>query len=175
MNDREYQRYLLEKLNDEYPDFYPEMFNPEDLKSRQSINLHYLEEHGLVEIERRRKEYLTHTAPQITARYIKSPITGRAKITAKGRDFLENDGGLSAVLGTVTVRIHADTIRDLVDAKIIESSSIPEEEKPALRAALKSMKEEGLKQMTTRLISLGFDKGALTLQQLKELIPFDGS
>ncbi|UQI38830.1 hypothetical protein [Vreelandella venusta] len=79
-------------------------------------------------------------------------------ITARGIDFLEDDGGLSAILGTVTVKLHADTIRDLIDAKITESNTIPEQEKPALREALKGMKEEGLKQLTTRLVSYGIEQ-----------------
>lgn len=95
-----------------------------------------------------------------------SEILVSGRITAKGVDYLEIDGGLSAVLDTVTVRLHADTIRDLIEAKIIESSTIPEEEKPALREAIKGMKEEGLKQLTTRLISFGLDQGAITAKQL---------
>ncbi|MGY4876488.1 hypothetical protein ACLUEY_01225 [Vreelandella aquamarina] len=91
-------------------------------------------------------------------------ISGR--VTAKGVDFLEEDGGISATLATVTVKLHADTIRDLIDAKIVESNAIPDDDKPALREALKGMKEEGLKQLTTRLVSYGLEQGSISAQQI---------
>lgn len=34
-------------------------------------------------------------------------------ITAASLDFLEDDGGLSAILGIITVKLHADTIKGL--------------------------------------------------------------
>ena len=48
---------------------------------------------------------------------------GGARITAKGIDFLEDDGGLSAILGVVTVKLHADTLREMLAKKIDASSA----------------------------------------------------
>ncbi|EHA14780.1 hypothetical protein [Halomonas sp. HAL1] len=130
------------------------------------FNIRYLTEHGLVQngnAENTLNTWVTESAgPNIPP----SDILVSGRLTAKGIDFLEDDGGLSAILGTVTVKLHADTIRDLIDSKIVESEAIPAQEKPALREALKGMKEEGLKQLTTRLISYGLDQGAITAQQL---------
>lgn len=67
--------------------------------------LQYLEEHGLC------KSGVMIGADGHLA-------LGESRITAAGLDFLEDDGGLSAILGVVTVRLHADTIRALIDAKI---------------------------------------------------------
>ena len=40
------------------------------------------------------------------------------KPTEKAFDFLAEDGGLSAVLGVVTVRLDSETLRELVSLKI---------------------------------------------------------
>ena len=42
-------------------------------------------------------------------------------ITAKGLDFLEDDGGLSAILGAITVKLDPDDLRALIAARIEES------------------------------------------------------
>jgi hypothetical protein len=57
----------------------------------------------------------------------------------------------------VTVRLHADTIRDLIEAKI-EAASIPAEEKSRLRKALANLSEASLKAATTDLVKLGLDR-----------------
>lgn len=175
MIDRALQKELLQKFKDRYVK--GSSLRLKDLETSQDaekvhFNLKYLQGHSLI------KSYNFGYGPIIrqlgepmkpdTRKPEDAPISG--EITVQGIDFLEDDGGLSAILGTVTFKLHADTIRDLIDAKIIESTAIPEQEKPALREALKGMKEEGLKQLTTRLISHGLDKGAMTAQQLWEMI-----
>lgn len=158
--DRELQKKWLLELKEHYPrwiriyDIAGMVQALDDNSEHAEANLYYLMEHGLVDRYGGSKNY-EKQHEIITAR-----------ITQAGIDFLEDDGGLSAILGTITVKLHADTIRDLIDAKIVESKSIPEQEKPALREALKRMKEDGLKQLTTRLISYGLDQGAITAQQL---------
>jgi hypothetical protein len=81
---------------------------------------------------------------------------GSSTITATGLDFLENDGGLSAILGVVTVKLHADTIRSLIDAKI-DTSSMPAEDKSKLRKILANLSEAGLKAATTDQVKSGLD------------------
>lgn len=162
--DRELQKKWLLELRDHYPrwvriyDIDGMVQALDDNLEHAEANLYYLLEHGLV---------ARFGAPR---RYEDQHEIVTARITQAGIDFLEDDGGLSAILGTVTVKLHADTIRDLIDAKIVDSKSIPEQEKPALREALKGMKEEGLKQLTTRLISHGLDQVAVNAQQLWQWI-----
>jgi hypothetical protein len=59
-----------------------------------------------------------------------------AKITARGLDFLEDDGGLGAILNVVTIRLEADTLRQLLETKI-NASDMPEADKQTLLAKLK--------------------------------------
>ena len=116
-----------------------------DLRERETAaaNLRYLEEHGLCK-----------SGVKFGARDDISfnPST----ITAAGLDFLEDDGGLSAILGVVTVKLHADTIRELISAKI-ETSSMPAEEKSKPRKVLAGLSEAGLRAATTDLVKSGLD------------------
>lgn len=158
MIDRELQKELLEKLKSSYPDKCSITCGElEHFTNYRGIkfNLQYLEEHGLIEGSKARPSpsAVMYGGEGKEAEY---PVTG--KITQRGIDFLEDDGGLSAILGTVTVRLHADTIRDLIECKVIESNDIPEKDKPRMITALKGMREEGLKQLTQRVVSHGLDQ-----------------
>jgi len=75
-------------------------------------------------------------------------------ITNKGLDFLQDDGGLSAILNVVTVRFEADTLRALIAAKI-DASSEPEEKKAKAKGVLSTLREEGLKQLTNKAVGEG--------------------
>lgn len=70
------------------------------------------------------------------------------KATAKGLDFLADDGGLSAILGVVTVKFHEDTIKQLLIERI-EQSSEPVTAKSELIKQVKALPAEGLKTLTT--------------------------
>jgi hypothetical protein len=128
-----------------------------DLATDEDVytNLKYLEEHGLCESGVR-----VSTDGLIA--------WGGSTITAQGIDFLEDDGGVSAILRTVTVRLHADTIRDLLVAKI-EAEPIPEAEKSRLKTALKGLSETALKDATTDLVHLGIQHLPNALEWLRAI------
>lgn len=139
MLDRVRQRQMLEALAATYPHHSTSFIdenNPADL-----ANLYYLQEHELVAAS------LTRT---ITGDFIFSG----ACITAKGMDFLADDGGLSAILGTVTVKLHADTIKELLLAKV-EASELPSEKKSWLKSQVASLSGEALKTITKSLVEKG--------------------
>jgi hypothetical protein len=139
MLDRALQRQILELLREHYPRGAIPVRDLELGEERAAANLRYLEEHGLCE-----------SGVMIGADgYL---AFGSSTITAAGLDFLEDDGGLSAILGVVTVKLHADTIRCLIDAKI-ETSSMPTEEKSKLRKILANLSESGLKSRSVTRIA----------------------
>jgi hypothetical protein len=143
MLERAVQRQILELLRKHYP-FSVHPVRELGLESGvAAANLRYLEEHGLCE-----SGVQFGAGGDISF----SPST----ITAAGLDFLEDDGGLSAILGVVTVKLHADTIRDLIGAKI-ETSTMPAEEKSRLRKVLAGLSEAGLRAATTDLVKSGLD------------------
>lgn len=164
--ERAFQKKILEELDRVYPDYVDLLFiemlfqQDEALESERPTSLRrqifYLFEHGLIEIDHDRHD--------------NKVFVGKMRLTQSGIDFLKDDGGLSAILGTVTVRLHADTIRDLIEAKIIESSDISAEDKPRLVAALKGLREEGLKQLTQRIVTYGLDQGAVSGHNLWQWI-----
>jgi hypothetical protein len=143
MLSREKQRELLLQLQERYPAhgyFHGE--TPEEAREIAE-NLVYLEQHRLCE-----------SGVQIGADgFIQ---LGAASITAAGLDFLSDDGGLSAILGVVTIKLHADTIRDLITAKI-DAAPIPAEEKSRLKKGLASLSEKALGVAATDLVRSGLD------------------
>ena len=76
------------------------------------------------------------------------------RINAKGLDFLQDDGGLSAVLNVVTVKLHADTIRDLLAQKV-QSSNLPTTEKESLLTHLRTLPRTALEKATEHLVEAG--------------------
>ena len=139
--DRALQRSLLETLRAAYPQRTDVLSDPIADQDQVVANLIYLEEHGLCEAG-------IHWNLSGNFSY------SRQKITARGIDFLEQDGGLSAILGTVTVRFQAETLRDMIAARI-DAADIPEEQKPLLKRHLASLSETGLKVATTDLVQSG--------------------
>ena len=108
-------------------------------------NIMYLEEHGLL----RRLDFHGKPVPFYD-------LSGADKdfyiATAKGIDFIQQDGGLSAILGVVTVKLHSDTIQALLAAKIDEAK-ISQEEKNRLKAALGKVGDAVLATLTEKTIN----------------------
>lgn len=144
--DRELQKQLLHSLKECYPgqDFTNRLATALAVDHHQlCCNGAYLIEHGLLDGEIR----MTHDGR-------KAMMPGRLTITAAGLDFIEEDGGLTAILGAVTVRIHADTIQDLI-ALQVANSDLPEPEKKGLLAGLKGLTKSGLEEAVKYLVQQG--------------------
>lgn len=100
-------------------------------------NLHYLNQSGLIDIK------FNQT---VSYKILNCSINNR------GIDFLEDDGGLSAILHVVTVKLHADTIKALILAKIEADNSLNEEEKSSLKEALNTIGQTALTTITEKAI-----------------------
>ncbi|KVE37322.1 hypothetical protein [Burkholderia sp. TSV86] len=104
--DRTVQTQILKALMEYFPFEIPphELAKLEQKLGAQAVlaNSAYLSQHGLVKTSVRAK-HLTEL-----------------QLLAKGVDLLLGDGGLSAILGTVTFKLHGDTIKDLAEMKIQE-------------------------------------------------------
>ena len=154
--DRALQKKLLEQLAQEYPERVDIDTITEDATAMLR-NLLYLEEHGLVDNN--------------LIRMLGGVARCDSKITARGLDFLAEDGGLTAVLSVVTVKLHANTVRDLIEAKIA-ASDLPQDEKKRLTDHLRELPGEALKTITTRLVETGLDNLPGAAQALKTMIGF---
>ena len=142
--DSDLQRTLLLAMRDCYLERLYEL--PASIAADLPIvhaNLLYLEEHRLCEAG-------------LSPNLVGYTVIDGPKITARGIDSLADDGGLTAILGVVTVRLHADTIRDLIAAKI-ETLPISAPEKSALKKRLAGLAGEALRIATTDLVKAGLD------------------
>lgn len=145
--DRDLQKKLLNTLKEAYPQSLP--FRQiignkptDDTVAKIISNIAYLEEHGLVDVKWTR--VLSGSEPSLS------------KITAKGLDFLENDGGLTALLGVVTVKLHEETIKELMIAKIQSSDAEPTVKKNLIDT-LKKLPADGMKELSMAVLRQGID------------------
>lgn len=129
---REHQRALLEELKDVYPEVKPYRFNGDEAGRRATANLHYLLEHSLIEGKIR-----------LSSAGDRSSICA-VRLTHKGLDFLLDDGGLSAILGVVTVKLHDDSIRQLLINRVDADTKATPEERDALRDKIRKLPAEML-------------------------------
>jgi hypothetical protein len=118
-------------------------------------NLLYLEEHGLVKC--------------ISHRTFDGVVVGNATITAKGLDFLADDGGLTAILGVVDVRLHADSIKALMATRI-DASDLPTEQKSQLREQLRNLPGSVLTHLTNKLVDLGMQNVPAAIDLIQKAI-----
>ena len=145
--DRELQMRLLSIAADAYPSpVTPSKDVPVDFEDEAVIrNLVYLEEHGLLVL--------------VKSRWNDGGIgIGQMTATKDGMDFLEDDGGLSAILGVVTVKLHSETIKDLIALKIQESTLAPDEKRKFL-GLLRELPADATKHLVLKLVDMGLAAG----------------
>jgi len=125
-------------------------------KDTVTTTISYLVDHGLVTgTPRKRIDEIASYAD--------------VKITSAGFDYISEDGGLTAELGVVTVRIEAETIQALVTAQI-EMTDATRQEKNLLRQQLQALSKEGHQRLANQLIHLGLEAAPRSIEWLKTLI-----
>ena len=112
------------------------MIQPKEIES-EMYNMHYLAGHGLIELK--------------VPNHDRVPA---ATITSRGLDYLENDGGLSAILGVVVVRLDEDTLKALLLEKLEEADE-PESVKEKVRSVLIGLLAKAVDQAATHMIEKG--------------------
>ncbi|WP_281661413.1 hypothetical protein [Microvirgula aerodenitrificans] len=161
--DRALQRQILEDLAECFPHpmgwetFREKYENLED--DVFEANVIYLEMHGL----------LCGGAIHIGKVGNNMVSIAKLQISHDGLDFVQDDGGLGAILGVTTVKLHADTLRELIEMRISESDASPEEKKRFIDH-LRALPAEGLKHLTTRLVDLALDSAPSALPLLQKLL-----
>jgi hypothetical protein len=155
--DRALQKEILEDLAKHYSGLpvhvVPKDSEPDE-EQKINANMLYLEAHGLIE------SGMTHYMDGGWGH-------GGASITHRGLDFLADDGGLSAILGVVTVKLHDDTIRDLIETRI-QASDLPPAEKTGLLHQLRELRGESIKHLTMKLLDAGLENWPAALPLLQK-------
>lgn len=148
--DREMQLAILTELSEVYPssveldgryEFGTELYR------KFIANLAYLEAHKLISEK-----------SVLISKSIRDHFTqpNRSSITHTGMDFLADDGGLSAILGVVTIKFEAEQFRTILESMIL-SSNLPTERKQTMIDALRELPAESVKHLTTRIVDVGWD------------------
>lgn len=139
--DRNIQHDLLRAMQDTYPTpTSAETLQPLAPGNALRVNLSYLEEHGLLDI----KGYSTFDGDHIAS----------ARINARGLGFLADDGGLGAILGVITVKLHQDTVRDLLIERV-QAANTDSSVKRKLIDQLRSLPASELGRLTSRAVDAG--------------------
>lgn len=143
------QRQILIALADAEPvgtyDLADAIGKPDIDRNTLITNALYLQGHGLIQCG-----FQESIAIGVMGRYVENI----SRITPRGQDFLLDDGGLSAVLGVVTIKIHEDSVRALLLAKVEESDLAPEQ-RSALVEAIRSLPAAAARTAIDKLIGLG--------------------
>jgi hypothetical protein len=154
--DRDVQKRILIALAEMYPKHADSRKLEICTDDEFFANIHYLKEHGLADFSTRGVDTNGRMAYAAVA-------------TAKGIDFLADDGGLSAILGVVTIKIHDDTLKAIVASKI-DGSSLPVEEKNRLANQLKDLPGEATKHLVLKLIDAGLENWQRALPIIQSML-----
>ena len=151
--DRTLQRRLLVQMQAVYPD---RVENIEDVDWPNAVaQLSYLQGHGLCD---------AGLLPNMVGYSWQG-----CSITVAGLDFLAEDGGLSAILGVVTIKVHADTIREMLVAKV-DASDLPAEKKSVLKTAIGKMSGAAMTAATGDLARMGLEHAPNAVHWLERLV-----
>lgn len=163
--DRKYQNDLLTFLLHDFPFFEKTMEHCEALRKKDAekfiANAVYLERHGLIE-----------DGPSIRFSGTGDCYVGGGelpRITEKGIDFILDDGGLGAILNVQTVKLHPDTIHDLL-ANAIEASSLTKEQKDNFLDQIKSVPADLAKDLLSKLVGKGADAALGHMTRITDLL-----
>lgn len=142
--DRKLQKQILEESKEMYPNKCLPVTH-RDLWNSYAFNFNafYLAEHGL--IYSHYQEHRSHSA---------GGVIEWIRISAKGIDFLEEDGGLSAILNKVLIKFDEEDLTKLLAARL-NDSNLPQEQKNSVMATIKTLPAEGIKTVYTHLLKLG--------------------
>lgn len=159
--DRDLQLKLLQQLQTAYPGrlFSGPLADGLEVDHHHlCCNIAYLSEHGLVNAEIRVSSDGSKTLRP-------SPVS----ITASGIDFIEADGGLTAILGVLNIRLHEDSIKALITTQI-EQSQLDESAKAQLIQSVKSLPAKGLEATVSALAQAGLARLPDAMQLLQRLV-----
>ncbi|EMH9209891.1 TPA: hypothetical protein ACTYTR_003781 [Klebsiella michiganensis] len=149
--DRNLQREILKCCIDAYPNAIRDLGDDyrcdaisSSPKDKLLANLFYLSEHNLITISPGKSVIDEDSAYS---------ILDSAEITCRGIDFMQNDGGLGAILSVQTIKFHRDAVVVLED--LIAISSMSEEQKEIAKSTLSGLSAEALKTIVQTLTSVG--------------------
>jgi len=157
--DRDLQRNLLNEYREAYPQSLLTTLSGSQDDRQRMVNISYLIDHGLLQGEGR-----VNSTGDRSSRW-------KAAITARGLDFLADDGGLSAILGVVTVRFHDETLRALLIDRLEADPEADAGVKAKLYESIKGLPAEGLKVVMQKALETGLSNIPHLTHWLQGILP----
>lgn len=155
---RQRQLEILTILDDIHPEALPARKFPDHLEPSCLLSdLFYLQGHNLIEFTYCKKG---NAGWSITSR-----------ITSRGMDFLKDDGGLSAILGVVTIKLHEDTIRELL-LIAVDQSATTKSDKETLKATISRTPSTAFSEIVRELCRRAVLQSPDALQLIRDILPF---
>lgn len=152
MLDRELQLQILQTLAAAYPEGVYDLTTAMQAVTADErallVNSRYLDGHGLVESGFRRRGTLGDNSFYDMQEHL---------ITPAGLDFLADDGGLTAILGVVTVRFDAAQWAELLASKVEALESVNPEERSRVAQALRSLPAKAIEKVSEKLLDWAVD------------------
>jgi hypothetical protein len=105
------------------------------------VNIYYLHEHKLIHFD------------ENGYRRLKMPEFYFVKATATGIDFMQQDGGLSAILNITTIKFHRDAVIVLED--LIALSNLNDTDKEKAKSVLGELSTDALKTVVQTATTAG--------------------
>lgn len=163
--DRALQRTILERLAGVYPSGVDDFDTDESLSEVDAdailVNVQYLAEHGLVN-----SGFVPAVGLSSDGVWLHTTVTC---ITAQGIDFISDDGGLGAILNTITVRLDATQWAELLAKKIETLPGVSPEERSSIAKSLRSLPAKALEKVSEKLLDWAVDHAADALPLLRML------
>lgn len=110
-------------------------------------------------------EYLKELGLLTAETYVSDGVAF-AKITAKGRDFIDAHAGVGTDLKVITVRLHEDSIRALLISRV-QSSDADETVKGKLIDQIKSLPSEGVSKLAEKALEKALQQMPALVQWLQ--------
>lgn len=164
--DRELQKRILSVLLTQYPDGAYEPWLKGELGDIEPEillpNLIYLQQHGLIDSGYKLQEYAGGARAWHQLR--------QTTITADGIDFITDDGGLGAILKTVTVRLDAGQFAELLASRVENLPGIAPEERSELAKAIRKLPATAVEKIAEKMLDWSVEHAGDVLPLLRALV-----
>lgn len=158
--DRELQRKLLNELSVIYPSYHDfTNLTDEYGADKLTANLFYLYQHNLI---------TESVKVSMSLDGISQRIIIRCAITEKGMDFLEDDGGLTAILGVVTFKIDSEQLKYILIERI-DKLDLQTDQKQRFKEGIMNLPSESMKHLTMKFVDKGLENTPSLLGILQSL------
>lgn len=138
---------LFRSILEELRNVYPAKLHPNDISCLKEVStdkrdkvIAYLSEHGLINVR------------MDPVRRGSQAVWSRAAITMRGIDFLEPDGGLSA-LAAPTIRIAPESLIAIID-EALARNNVSEAERSAVQEGLRVAGKAGLESAVGKIVDV---------------------